>query len=437
MADRYWVGGSDNWNTTAGTKWAATSGGTGGETVPTASDNVYFDANSGAVTVTCTVTNACANLSFTSGSGDFTGTFAGATALNISGGLVVSAGMTITYTGTMTFNGVGSFAINTNGKFLSNSLTFNNAGGIWTLGGALTTGSTRVISLFAGTLDLSGYTLTAGSFSTSVATTRTLAFGSTGEIILLNNNVSVWSGSNSTGFTVTGNKVVRSTYSGSTGQRTFNPSTSLSESNAMKFYITAGSDAVSMQGRYADLDFTGFSGSLVSNSRAVYGSLTLSPTMTITDGNNGTTFLGTSGSHTITMNGVLCAMPVTFNGNGGTWSFADALTMGTARLLTLTAGTVKLKSGTTNTVDTITIAGNPTVYLSATTAGSQATLSKSSGTVSASNAVIQDINATGGATWQAFTTNNNVDAGNNTGWDFSSQLGRYIYNMRKNKRILP
>ena len=52
MAARYWVGGSAAWNGTAGTKWATTSGGAGGSSVPTGSDDVFFDAASGAVTVT-------------------------------------------------------------------------------------------------------------------------------------------------------------------------------------------------------------------------------------------------------------------------------------------------------------------------------------------------------------------------------------------------
>ena len=30
MADRYWVGGTANWDTTIGTKWATTTGGAGG-----------------------------------------------------------------------------------------------------------------------------------------------------------------------------------------------------------------------------------------------------------------------------------------------------------------------------------------------------------------------------------------------------------------------
>jgi hypothetical protein len=81
-------------------------------------------------------------------------------------------------------------------------------------------------------------------------------------------------------------------------------------------------------------------------------------------------------------------------------------------------------------------AGNQ-VTLRSSSAGSQATLSQASGTVSTSYLTIQDINATGGATWQAYTTDGNVDAGNNDGWDFSFQLGRYIYTRRKNKRILP
>ena len=44
MADRYWVGGSGDWYDT--NRWAATSGGTPGASVPTFSDNVFIDGNS-------------------------------------------------------------------------------------------------------------------------------------------------------------------------------------------------------------------------------------------------------------------------------------------------------------------------------------------------------------------------------------------------------
>lgn len=51
MASRYWVGGTDTWNGTAGTKWATTSGGTGGAAVPTSSDDVFIDNVNSIVTL--------------------------------------------------------------------------------------------------------------------------------------------------------------------------------------------------------------------------------------------------------------------------------------------------------------------------------------------------------------------------------------------------
>jgi trimeric autotransporter adhesin len=65
MADRYWVGGSGSWNSTA--KWSTTSGGASGASVPTATDNAIFDANSAAAHYTVTVTDnaTCADLTFT------------------------------------------------------------------------------------------------------------------------------------------------------------------------------------------------------------------------------------------------------------------------------------------------------------------------------------------------------------------------------------
>ena len=43
MAAKYWVGGTANWDATAGTKWALTSGGAGGQAVPTSADDVFID----------------------------------------------------------------------------------------------------------------------------------------------------------------------------------------------------------------------------------------------------------------------------------------------------------------------------------------------------------------------------------------------------------
>jgi hypothetical protein len=83
MADRYWVGGTGSWNSTA--KWSTTSGGASGASVPTASDNAIFDANSGgAYTVTTSVGATCANLTFTPAATD------GVTQFSIIGTFVIA-----------------------------------------------------------------------------------------------------------------------------------------------------------------------------------------------------------------------------------------------------------------------------------------------------------------------------------------------------------
>ena len=123
MADRYWVGGTANWDGTAGTKWAAFSGGPGGETVPTTNDDVYFDANSGAVTVTVSTTRDCSSLNFTG----FTGTITGTSTIQPSGSFTLSAGTTWSHTGNIIFTAAtGSWTVTTSGKTLGANATFGS-----------------------------------------------------------------------------------------------------------------------------------------------------------------------------------------------------------------------------------------------------------------------------------------------------------------------
>jgi hypothetical protein len=64
MATRYWVGGVGNWSST--TKWSTTSGGTSGASVPTDTDDVVFDANSGGKFIaTVDTARTCASLTIT------------------------------------------------------------------------------------------------------------------------------------------------------------------------------------------------------------------------------------------------------------------------------------------------------------------------------------------------------------------------------------
>jgi hypothetical protein len=83
------------------------------------------------------------------------------------------------------------------------------------------------------------------------------------------------------------------------------------------------------------------------------------------------------------------------------------------------ASTITFEAGSTTTVTNFTLAGTDgnLVTIKSTVLGTQFTLSKSSGTVTANYLAIQDSNATGGAYWDALN-GTNLNLGNNTGWDF-------------------
>jgi hypothetical protein len=140
--------------------------------------------------------------------------------------------------------------------------------------------------------------------------------------------------------------------------------------------------------------------------------------MTIAAATNPTIFSATSGTQLITTNAQTLDLPLSFNGIGGTFAFQDALTQGSTKAFTITNGTVQLKASATSTVGAFATSGTNQKSLQSTVAGTQATLSQASGTVSTNYLTIRDINATGGATWNSLWSNNNVDAGDNTGWVF-------------------
>lgn len=268
----------------------------------------------------------------------------------------------------------------------------------------------------------------------SAGFTGTLDFGSQ-QITLGGNATTILSVS--TAATYLGSKQIIASYAGATGTRTINLA-ALTEANALSVSVTAGTDAVSFPNTSGvrNLDFTGFAGILNGNTRNVYGNLTFSAGMTVNATASTTTFAATSGTQQVTTNGKTLDFPLVINASGAIVEFKDALTQGATRSFTFSRGTVKLKSGVISSVGSFVTSVAVQKFLESTVAALQATLSQASGTVSASYLTVKDINATGGATWNAFVTNNNVDAGNNTGWDFFTQLGKYIYTRRKNKRIL-
>jgi hypothetical protein len=378
MANRYWVGGTGTWDTTNTTNWSATSGGAGGASVPVAADNAFFDANSGSGTCTTAAGATCSTLTF------------------------------------------GSSTLN------------------FQLGDNM---SVAVVSFTAGLFDLNNFSIQTQIFTSDAANARTLAFGATGKVEITRTATvsNAFSTHNATvPIVYTGTPLVEMIGNAAAGTAIGFRGT-VNAINPISLNIKTGSGTINVGSGFAwnNIDFTGFSGTWNAALINVYGDLTLSPTMTSVFFSTPLNFLKASGTQTITSNGVTINTGITVNSTGVTVDCADALTLGSTRALTMTNGTLRLKDGVTSTVGTFATSGTTQKFLQSTLAGSQATLSQASGTVSASYLTIQDINATGGAAWNAYTTNSNVDGGNNDGWDFSSQIGRYIYTRRKNKRILP
>jgi hypothetical protein len=168
MADRYWVGGTANWDATAGSKWATTSGGAGGAAVPTSSDRVFFDGNSGASTVT--VATATANCSDFDTTG-FTGTLAGSIGINFFGLVKITIGANWTNTGTLTFSATATGKNFTpSSATMSNSMVFNGVGGGYVLQGNLAQGTGVTLTFTAGGLDFNGFNVTTRQLIRTVTT---------------------------------------------------------------------------------------------------------------------------------------------------------------------------------------------------------------------------------------------------------------------------
>jgi hypothetical protein len=206
MADRYWILGTGTWDSTSTTNWSASSGGAGGASVPTAADNVFFDANSNvlatAFTVTMATTPRVCN-DFTASGLDGTMTLAGTSiGLTVSGSLTFQAtNFTRAYTGTTTFNATTTGkTVTVNGVTFAGGVTFNGVGGVWALGSAL--GGSGAITLTNGTLDLNGKTLTVSLRFVTATGTKNLTFNG-GTLICSFPTPTAFNNAAPTGFTTT------------------------------------------------------------------------------------------------------------------------------------------------------------------------------------------------------------------------------------------
>jgi hypothetical protein len=243
--------------------WSLTSGGAGSAGIPGLGDNVIFNASSDSgagFTVTVGSRAACHNLTI---SGlDQAMILAGSAVLSIGGSVSFPASnFTTSYTGEFDFLAITTGkTITSNGVSFACAVTFDGVGGGWILQDAFTTTGTTTLN--NGSMGLGSYTYTSRIFASSGTATRSIAFG-TGQISITGNATTVWSCATLTNFTYSGTPTVNFTYSGSSGTRTIvNGSTGGTETNAVDFNITAGSDTWTTTGVVIvrNVNFTGFSG---------------------------------------------------------------------------------------------------------------------------------------------------------------------------------
>jgi hypothetical protein len=421
--------GSANWGDA--NSWSATSGGAAAVTnFPLAQDTAVFPAATYPATASTVTINGRYNIGTVDMSLRTTNTMTLTNLTNIIyifGNWINGTGsLQSTASGTLLFWGRRTQQITSAGISFSvnQGITQNNFTGTVQLQDNLTIGGLYTLTL--GTLSLNSKTLTVGTFNTTNSNTRAIVFAASEKIVLTGTGT-VWTTVTDTNLTITGTAVVDLNNNTATA-RTI--SLSNGNSSLISFNVLSGTGNVSVLNGAGDslksLDFTGFAGTWTATSTGnIYGNLTLATGMTLTASANAMTFAATSGTQTITSSGKTIDFPITISG-GGTATCADALTLGSTRALTFSLGTLKLKSGVTSTVGSFVTSGTTLKYLQSSTPGTQATLSDASGTNTATYLFVQDSAATGGATWTA-TDATNVNAGNNSGWNFGATPGNFFF----------
>jgi hypothetical protein len=205
---RFWVGGgsANTWAATGNTNWSTSSGGANNASVPTSTDDVCFDSNSGTgnSVIAAVITVKSLDCSGTGGSGSpYTGTLThNAVNLDIENSLTLFSQMTYTIasaSSTLNFLGSTSGQTVTLGGQSTGSVIFNGTGA-WTLGSSLTGASINsIFTLTKGTFSTGNFAVTMGKLASTNSNTRSLSLGSS--TLTLSQTGTVWDLGTTTGLT--------------------------------------------------------------------------------------------------------------------------------------------------------------------------------------------------------------------------------------------
>lgn len=193
----YWVGGTGSWNNPS--NWSLSSGGPGGASIPTASDDVIFDQNSFSAakqTVKVTTNAVCRNMDWTSIDDNVIFSAAKTKKLTVHGSYSLSPMLMNGFKGQTVFasSNFGN-TIRTEGRIIIGDWVFQGNGS-WTLQDNVTTEASVSISLLQGSLVTNGKNIDCGYFIGNSNLNRSLDLSSS-QIIVRN----LWDFSSSSNIT--------------------------------------------------------------------------------------------------------------------------------------------------------------------------------------------------------------------------------------------
>lgn len=346
MANRYWVGGTADWDGTAGTKWALTDGGTGGEAVPTSSDAVFFTNNDAAKgTITISAAAVCASLNCSAA--DANTTITGSSSLTVSGNITLSSTVVWSYSGTCTVDAAATITSAT--KPFAGPLTLTS--GAVALGDALSTG-TNALTVAGATFTV-GYATTCGNLTVSSGELAGSAALSVGGNVSLGGTIS-YTGT----MTITGACSFDSNAIALAGALTLN-GTSLTPTEA----LSLGTNALTITSGTFNVDYGITCGNFIMGGGTLAGTSTMSVSGNVSLGGT----ISYTGTMTVTGACAFDSNAVVFTGNltlnGTSLTPTEAFSIGT-KTLTVTSGTLNVDYGITCGVFTMaggTLAGSSTM----------------------------------------------------------------------------
>jgi len=216
MASRYWVGGGANTNWITAGNWSATSGGSGGASVPTSADDVIFNGVGATANGTSTISAAITILSITYTSG-FTGAMVHTGALSVTGNITLHNNYTSSGSAAIIL-ALGTGTLTSNGRVLTNQLT--GAGGATTVTKTLADNWTvNALVINSNSLTLNGFTMT---INTTLGTSSGSLFGTTNIVHNGTSWTSTASYSVNNNLTINGDVVLSAIINYGTGTLTIN-----------------------------------------------------------------------------------------------------------------------------------------------------------------------------------------------------------------------